>query len=164
MRVTYYTLSGKYSEWVCFEHTGFARKKAEQWHRERSRAPIPDTVDEALVVPFGYREPKKIKVRPDGKFQKIVSYEFPTNDEITEAISKQNEYLQAHQPHYEVQDNTTEEQVNWQDNMNVHKTIRIPVDILTILKRISKKNGRTVSAEIRVAIFNHLKKTNKQGD
>jgi len=38
------------SEWVCFEHTGYARGKAEAWWRERSNEPVPDTVDEAVDI------------------------------------------------------------------------------------------------------------------
>jgi DNA repair protein RadD len=36
------------SEWVCFEHTGYARAKAEAWWRERSTAPVPATAAEAV--------------------------------------------------------------------------------------------------------------------
>jgi len=38
------------SEWVCFEHTGWARKKAEFWWKQRSNAPVPETVDEAVAL------------------------------------------------------------------------------------------------------------------
>lgn len=38
------------SEWVCLEHTGFARSKAEQWWRKRSHDPVPDTVADAVVL------------------------------------------------------------------------------------------------------------------
>ncbi|MCK6490615.1 MAG: hypothetical protein L6R48_20370 [Planctomycetes bacterium] len=34
-------------EWVCFEHTGYARGKAEAWWRSRSRVPVPTTTAEA---------------------------------------------------------------------------------------------------------------------
>ncbi|MBN2583208.1 MAG: DEAD/DEAH box helicase family protein [Planctomycetes bacterium] len=36
------------SEWVCFEHSGYARAKAEAWWRERSNEPPPETADEAV--------------------------------------------------------------------------------------------------------------------
>ena len=36
------------SEWVCPEHTGYARGKFEAWWRERSNEPLPDTADEAV--------------------------------------------------------------------------------------------------------------------
>jgi DNA repair protein RadD len=34
-------------EWVCFEHTGYARGKAEAWWRARSDLPVPTTAAEA---------------------------------------------------------------------------------------------------------------------
>jgi DNA repair protein RadD len=34
-------------EWVCFEHTGFARGKAEVWWRARSHLPVPTSAAEA---------------------------------------------------------------------------------------------------------------------
>ncbi len=38
------------SEWVCFEHTGYARQKAEAWWRKRATAPVPDTAQQALQI------------------------------------------------------------------------------------------------------------------
>jgi DNA repair protein RadD len=38
------------SEWVCFEHSGYARQKAEAWWRRRSTAPVPDTAQQALAI------------------------------------------------------------------------------------------------------------------
>jgi DNA repair protein RadD len=38
------------SEWVCFEHTGYARQKAEAWWRRRSTAPVPDTAQQARSI------------------------------------------------------------------------------------------------------------------
>lgn len=49
MRVEYRCgFSTTFREWVCFEHTGYARQKAEQWWRRRSNEPVPDSVDEAV--------------------------------------------------------------------------------------------------------------------
>jgi DNA repair protein RadD len=39
-----------FSEWVCFEHSGYARAKAEAWWRRRSNDPVPDTVDDAVEL------------------------------------------------------------------------------------------------------------------
>lgn len=39
-----------FSEWVCFEHDGYARQKAEAWWCRRSNAPIPDTAAEAVAL------------------------------------------------------------------------------------------------------------------
>lgn len=35
------------SEWICIEHTGWARRKAEQWWKARSPDPVPETAQEA---------------------------------------------------------------------------------------------------------------------
>jgi len=51
MRVDYYySLHGFVSEWVCFEHTGFARNKAERWWRERSNEPLPESAEDAVAM------------------------------------------------------------------------------------------------------------------
>ncbi|MEX0718364.1 MAG: DEAD/DEAH box helicase family protein [Planctomycetaceae bacterium] len=51
MRVDYRLgLSHWQSEWICFEHTGFAREKAEQWWRRRSPDPIPATAERAVEL------------------------------------------------------------------------------------------------------------------
>lgn len=53
MRVEYRTGLGTYQrEWVCFDHPagGYARRKAEEWWRMRSDAPVPDSVEEAVSL------------------------------------------------------------------------------------------------------------------
>jgi len=80
MRVAYrigYTLWQ--SEWVCFEHTGYARHKAELWWKRRSNAPVPETAREAvrLAVSGALCETRSITVRsdPDEEYPRIVGYE-----------------------------------------------------------------------------------------
>lgn len=38
------------SEWVCFEHTGYARAKAEAWWKARSHEPFPDSSQRAVDI------------------------------------------------------------------------------------------------------------------
>lgn len=38
------------SEWVCFEHQGYARQKAVAWWKRRSPDPVPDTAQQAVDV------------------------------------------------------------------------------------------------------------------
>jgi len=38
------------SEWICFEHTGWARLKAESWWRKRSNALLPESAAEAVAL------------------------------------------------------------------------------------------------------------------
>lgn len=68
-----------YSEWICFEHTGWARKKAESWWRRRSNAPIPNTVREAVNMANAgaLSETKSITVRnvTGEKYDRIIGYD-----------------------------------------------------------------------------------------
>jgi DNA repair protein RadD len=51
MRVEYRIGFHKYqSEWICFEHTGWARYKAESWWLRRSNAPVPESAAEAVAL------------------------------------------------------------------------------------------------------------------
>ena len=51
MRVEYQVGFNDYrSEWVCFEHTGYARAKAEAWWRARSNEPVPETTEQAVAI------------------------------------------------------------------------------------------------------------------
>ncbi len=51
MRVEYEVGYYRYkSEWICFEHTGYARQKAEAWWKNRSNEPVPDSAQEAVAI------------------------------------------------------------------------------------------------------------------
>ncbi len=74
--VTYGTLSGQFRDWICYEHIGSAtlREKAARWHKQRSDAPLPKKVSEALKLEF--REPKRIQTRQLGKHHEVIGYEW----------------------------------------------------------------------------------------
>ncbi len=80
MRVDYRVgLYQSKSEWVCFEHTGFPRQKAELWWRARSNDPVPATAQQAVDVANagGLAATKSITVRSVAgeKFDRIVDYQ-----------------------------------------------------------------------------------------
>lgn len=51
MRVQYYTaMNSSVSEWVCFEHSGFAFEKAKNWWALRSHLPCPRSAKEAVRI------------------------------------------------------------------------------------------------------------------
>lgn len=77
MRVDYCTgriVGDWYSEWICFEHGGYAAEKARKWATLRGVSPAPTTVDEALDI--DWRRPSQIRVRLAGKFPEITGYRF----------------------------------------------------------------------------------------
>lgn len=67
------------SEWICFEHTGFARQKAELWWRYRSNDTIPATAEQAVDIANagGLAATKSITVRTVAgeRFDRIVDYQ-----------------------------------------------------------------------------------------
>lgn len=95
LRVTYQCGLVSHSEWVCLEHTGYARQRAEGWWRRRTELPVPGTVAEALEwlhgsrqrfdtnepdplkrEIIGIREPVAIQVKPVGQYVEIVGVRF----------------------------------------------------------------------------------------
>jgi len=66
------------SEWVCFEHQGFPRQKAEIWWRARSDDPVPDTAEEAVErAEAGALAPTvaiTVERREGDRFDRVVAY------------------------------------------------------------------------------------------
>jgi DNA repair protein RadD len=80
MRVDYQLgLNHWQSEFICFEHTGYARQKAEAWWQQRSPDPVPDTAEAAatLANAGALRVTHAITVRsvPGERFDRIVKYD-----------------------------------------------------------------------------------------
>jgi DNA repair protein RadD len=79
LRVEYACGLASHREWVCFEHTGYARQKAVQWWQKRlPDLPVPRTVAEALALCDQLSKPARISVRPQGRYTEIIGYEFAT--------------------------------------------------------------------------------------
>ena len=64
------------SEWICIEHNGYARQKAQLWWERRTCYPFPRTVTDALEITSGLRRPSSITIVKNGKFQEIRGYDF----------------------------------------------------------------------------------------
>jgi DNA repair protein RadD len=77
------------SEWICIEHTGYARQKAEEWWALRSNVPCPKNAHDAadLVLDGALADTKAITVRmvAGEKYGKIVGYELGEKPEYREA-------------------------------------------------------------------------------
>ncbi len=71
-------------EWVCLNHQGFARAKAERWWVARNPAGfnfVPSNVDQAfewLDDGFELRKPESITINESGKYPEIVNYQWET--------------------------------------------------------------------------------------
>lgn len=77
------------SEWVCFEHQGFARAKAEQWWAKRvelRRPPqfVKDVIDhyqQNNAEDQDWRTPTAIRVNETGKYPEIIGYQWAEGKE-----------------------------------------------------------------------------------
>jgi len=85
------------SEWICLEHTGYARRKAQQWWQRRTDEPVPQTAAAAVAIAqqSGLMEPARITVRKitGEKFDRIVGYELPEREAAILAGAFANEQV-----------------------------------------------------------------------
>lgn len=74
-------VNGRFMEWVCFEHEGFAKNRAIKWWNEVSTSSCPDAIIEAeeLIRRGAVREPFLIMTQEDGKWQRIIAKKFNTD-------------------------------------------------------------------------------------
>lgn len=80
------------SEWICLEHNGWARRKAEQWWQARSPDPVPKTAEEAVdrASAGALAWPEAITVRSivGEKFERIIAYQLGPKPEACAAWAK----------------------------------------------------------------------------
>lgn len=76
LRVNYRCGLMTYSEWVCLEHDGYARRKALGWWQRRAptSGAVPDTVLEALRQAPALLRPRQIVVKLDGRYPEILAH------------------------------------------------------------------------------------------
>lgn len=100
MKVAYFTMQGIMREWVCFEHhqfepgdpKRFAWDKACEWHKLRfPDSPVPNSVEDALEI--NYPKPSRILIRPDGKYWRVLDYEFDNTEQVIEEKIVEEEYF-----------------------------------------------------------------------
>jgi DNA repair protein RadD len=71
LRVTYLINRNAVSEWVCFEHSGYARQKAVAWWQTWAGTPPPDKTGEALARIGELERPAEAVIERDGKYHRI---------------------------------------------------------------------------------------------
>jgi DNA repair protein RadD len=83
LRVDYYSgILKTASEWVCFDHTGYAGQKAVSWIIRRSSKDydypksVADAIKTLLFEPKCLKKPDRIATRQNGKYTEIRDYEF----------------------------------------------------------------------------------------
>lgn len=75
-----------FTEYVCIEHEGFAKSKAQKWWKKRSNDPFPATVDQAVMVAenggLAFTTEITLKIDPKKDFPELVSFKMTPLPEI----------------------------------------------------------------------------------
>lgn len=94
LRVTYAVGVGEViEEWVCLEHTGWARKNAVKWWKQRSNEPCPVTAADAVKLGVGgfMATPIEIVATKVGHYWRVNSYVFGELPESSASLSQIND-------------------------------------------------------------------------
>jgi DNA repair protein RadD len=66
------------TEWICPEHSGYARQKFETWWKHHGGGAPPATVQEALDRFGELTKPATILTRLNGRYDEVTGRTFPT--------------------------------------------------------------------------------------
>lgn len=72
LKVTYLCGLASFSEWICLEHDGYAKRKADSWWLKYAQSPPPEKISEALLRTGEIAAISEIKIRKSGKYDEIV--------------------------------------------------------------------------------------------
>lgn len=88
VKVTYFCNDyGQFSEYICFQHSGAARYRAQRWWKERSMfQDVPKTTEEALETIGLIKTPSEIRVIVNRKYPEIVGFKFGEDAANSEVI------------------------------------------------------------------------------
>lgn len=77
LKVSYFSGLNRIDEYVCLEHEGFTRRKAEEWWNLRKiDGVVPNTVVESLKITHTLKKPLFLNVKKEGKYFKIIGVIF----------------------------------------------------------------------------------------
>jgi DNA repair protein RadD len=92
-------------EWVCFDHDGYARRKAETWWQKMGgKMPYPADVKDAIERFSELTKPNEIQLKKEGKYYVITNHYFPIKelngdtlyDELITGFKELTEASQVH--------------------------------------------------------------------
>lgn len=74
VKVTYYCGLRSFNEFVCFQHDGFAQRKARIWWKERSSLPFPTTTEGALKIISDAATATHLRIWVNKQYPEILSH------------------------------------------------------------------------------------------
>lgn len=82
VKITYITKGGeRYGHWLCFEHGGFASRKALEFTNHIGSEAT--SVNEALAETHTWPFPRRIKCKQEGKFYRVVDWDYTKETQET---------------------------------------------------------------------------------
>jgi len=80
LRVEYSCGLSTFSEWVCFDHHGYPKRKADQWWHRHVRSDyiahnVPGSVEEALSRVGELQQPDTVTINFKDKYPKVIDYD-----------------------------------------------------------------------------------------
>jgi DNA repair protein RadD len=87
LRVDYQVGMTFQREWICLDHSGYARTKAESWWLRRGSSPVPRNVDEALGRTGELAAATHIRVKREGQYDRITSHQLGPKPETCQALA-----------------------------------------------------------------------------
>ena len=87
VRVTYYCGLRSFDEYVCPEHLGFAKMKANEWWKLRSNEPMPESTEVFLAKASRLKTPQQLMVWTNKKHPEITGAVFAPGEPMPEAQS-----------------------------------------------------------------------------
>ena len=77
LKVSYMCGLRRFNEYVCVQHSGYAKHVAQHWWKKRFNSDfIPETADDAFINSHLLKTPSKILVKEKGKYPEILEYKF----------------------------------------------------------------------------------------
>lgn len=74
LKVTYFSGLRKFTDFVCIEHGGGARKRAERWWKERCTISLPETTEEGLQSCSKLNSPTHLRVWTNKRYPEVIAY------------------------------------------------------------------------------------------
>lgn len=76
LKVSYFCGLRRFNEYVCLEHSGYTKNKAQYWWKRRSPEPVPDTAQQALELSHTIKIPESIFVNESDRYPRIKDHRF----------------------------------------------------------------------------------------
>ena len=76
MRVDYYCGLRRFREYICLDHSGYAKRVAKRWWKQRCKWGVPPSTHDGMAAVKHIQEPIKITVLEKKRWPEIAGYEF----------------------------------------------------------------------------------------